>query len=595
LAFSYANGTWTTTVRTGEAANLSILSCPTATFCGAFGLTPSRDVVTGALVNSIWSATDQGLQGTVTSIYPISCPSTYYCASLGQSSDATGPIALLLQEVNGVVGESPAPAGVLSGISCPAVAMCYASGNSFDGTQTVYSITNGTWTSMTQPTLSTPNFNLARLSSISCTSVTSCVAVGLEAPSFAPILSLVETLVNGAWVQNPSQNIGSQFNDPVAVSCIDTYCLADGSFVGPDGNTQGLLMGEGVTDPTTHLAIHTDFANVKSGTIVEFDYSLTSPGGIPTGVVTFTSGSTYLCTTPASVFGCDSTQAPVGDDVITATYQGDPYFNGSTATAMLTVTGSTEPPPVSPPPPTVVGMAATPDGSGYWLAKSDGAVTDFGAAQFYGSMAGLALNSPIAHIVSTPDGKGYWLVASDGGTFTFGDARFFGSMGGHHLNAPVVDLAPTKDGAGYWLVASDGGIFAFGDAIYQGSMGGTHLNRPVVGISADPATGGYWEVATDGGVFSFGAPFFGSTGTFQLNRPVNGMTVTPTGNGYWFVASDGGIFSFGGAGFHGSIGATRLNAPVVGMADDPATGGYWMVASDGGVFSFDSAFFGSGN
>ena len=241
----------------------------------------------------------------------------------------------------------------------------------------------------------------------------------------------------------------------------------------------------------------------------------------------------------------------------------------------------------------VTGMAATPDGNGYWLVDAQGAVSSHGSAVSYGSMSGQHLNAPINHIVSTPDGRGYWLVAADGGIFAFGNASFFGSMGGQHLNAPVVDIAPTSDGGGYWLVASDGGIFAFGDAVFHGSMGGQHLNRPVVGISPDYATGGYWEVATDGGIFAFAAPFFGSTGNLVLNRPVNGMTATPDGNGYWFVASDGGIFSFGDAAFRGSMGATPLNAPVVGMAGDPAGGGYWLVASDGGIFSFAAPFWGA--
>ena len=37
------------------------------------------------------------------------------------------------------------------------------------------------------------------------------------------------------------------------------------------------------------------------------------------------------------------------------------------------------------------------------------------------------LNKPIVGMAATPDGKGYWLVASDGGIFTFGDAAFYGS------------------------------------------------------------------------------------------------------------------------------------------------------------------------
>ena len=84
--------------------------------------------------------------------------------------------------------------------------------------------------------------------------------------------------------------------------------------------------------------------------------------------------------------------------------------------------------------------------------------------RFYGSMGGKPLNKPIVGMAATPDGNGYWVVASDGGIFTFGDATFYGSMGGQPLNKPIVGMAATPDGAGYWVVASDGGIFAFGDA-----------------------------------------------------------------------------------------------------------------------------------
>jgi len=244
--------------------------------------------------------------------------------------------------------------------------------------------------------------------------------------------------------------------------------------------------------------------------------------------------------------------------------------------------------------PSAVGIAATPNGGGYWVAWSNGRVSDHGNSGSFGDASTLKLVAPVSHIVATPDGLGYWLVASDGGTFAFGDAGFFGSMGGTPLNRPVVDLAPTPDGKGYWLVASDGGIFAFGDAGFHGSMGGQSLNRPVVGLAPDNATGGYWEVATDGGIFAFGAPFLGSTGSIHLNQPINGMTSTTDDGGYLFVASDGGIFAFGDAGFHGSAGSLVLNAPVVGMAVDSATGGYWLLGADGGIFAFDCPFHGAG-
>ena len=169
-------------------------------------------------------------------------------------------------------------------------------------------------------------------------------------------------------------------------------------------------------------------------------------------------------------------------------------------------------------------MAATADGSGYWLVASDGGIFSFGDANFYGSTGAVHLNKPIVGIAATPDGKGYWLVASDGGIFSFGDANFYGSTGGmsstsrswawpspprprllagglrrwhlrlrrrqllrvdrrHPLNKPIVGMASTPDGEGYWMVASDGGIFSFGDASSMVRPEGIHLTSPTVAIS----------------------------------------------------------------------------------------------------------------
>ncbi len=230
--------------------------------------------------------------------------------------------------------------------------------------------------------------------------------------------------------------------------------------------------------------------------------------------------------------------------------------------------------------------------SSYRFVGSDGGIFAFGDARFFGSTGAFPLNAPVVGMAATPDGGGYWLVASDGGVFTFGDARFDGSMGGSSLNAPVVGMAATPDGGGYWLVASDGGVFTFGDARFDGSMGGSSLNAPVVGMAATPDGGGYWLVGSDGGVFTFGdARFDGSMGGSSLNAPVVGMAAIPDGGGYWLVGSDGGIFTFGDARFDGSMGGSSLNAPVVGMAASPDGGGYWLVGSDGGVFACGDAPF----
>ena len=64
----------------------------------------------------------------------------------------------------------------------------------------------------------------------------------------------------------------------------------------------------------------------------------------------------------------------------------------------------------------------------------------FGDATFFGSMGGQRLNQPITGIAANPDGLGYWSVAADGGVFAFGGAPFEGSLGDTRLNAPVIGI-----------------------------------------------------------------------------------------------------------------------------------------------------------
>ncbi len=223
----------------------------------------------------------------------------------------------------------------------------------------------------------------------------------------------------------------------------------------------------------------------------------------------------------------------------------------------------------------VVGVAATPNGLGYWVVAADGGVFAYGDAAFEGSTGATHLNAPVVGMAATPRGGGYWLVASDGGVFAYGNATFEGSAGGIHLNAPVVGMASTSDGGGYWLVATDGGVFAYGDAVFAGSMGGRPLNQPIVGMAATPTGSGYWLTAADGGIFAFGdAPFEGSMGSSPLNQPIVGMATSPDGGGYWLAAADGGVFNFGDAPFEGSDAGTPQQAPAVGIAG--RSGGYWI-------------------
>ena len=235
---------------------------------------------------------------------------------------------------------------------------------------------------------------------------------------------------------------------------------------------------------------------------------------------------------------------------------------------------------------TAVAAAPTPDGRGFWVAWSNGAVSAEGDAHWYGDMSGHVLNRPIVGIASTPNGGGYWLLGGDGGVFEFGDAHFYGSTGNMHLNAPALQMIASHDGRGYDFVARDGGIFQFGDAPFYGSTGNIRLNKPVVGMAVNSTGKGYWLVASDGGIFQFGqAPFHGSTGNVHLGAPVVGMAPTIGGGGYWILSADGGVFNFGNAVFKGSGVGQTGGSPAVSIIATRDAGGYWIVLASGRVLN----------
>ncbi len=59
-------------------------------------------------------------------------------------------------------------------------------------------------------------------------------------------------------------------------------------------------------------------------------------------------------------------------------------------------------------------------------------------------MGGLPLNSPVVGMAARPQGDGYWLVARDGGVFSFGNARFHGSLAGVWTGTHVVGIAASR-------------------------------------------------------------------------------------------------------------------------------------------------------
>jgi hypothetical protein len=468
------------------------VSCPSVGNCIAVGtyedeFSTEPDLMVVTETNGTWA---QGAQiafpggGTFGYFTGVSCASAGNCVAVGYyGNGSSSQQAMVVAQVNGAWGQAteiapPSNAGgnaSLSGVSCPSVGNCVAAG-SYEGNAEamVAAETNGTWTPSIE-IQSPPNGGStpdAALGSISCYSVGNCGALGRFSAGY-----MVASETGGVWAQAselstpPAAGVGATslpYSPIGGLSCTTQgSCVVVGSvLMGGSDEAMSVTESGGVWEPATNIS------------------SLTpDPGGYSnlTGVA---------CGSPDSCVAIGT-------------------FDGGNTGSMAV--------------PTV----------------------PLGDAGFHGSTGNIHLNQPIVGMAATPDGGGYWLVASDGGVFTFGDAGFHGSTGNIHLNQPIVGMAATPDGGGYWLVASDGGVFTFGDAGFHGSTGNIHLNKPIVGMAATPDGGGYWLVASDGGVFTFGdAGFYGSTGNIHLNQPVVGMATTHDGRGYWEVASDGGIFGF---------------------------------------------------
>jgi hypothetical protein len=202
----------------------------------------------------------------------------------------------------------------------------------------------------------------------------------------------------------------------------------------------------------------------------------------------------------------------------------------------------------------IVGASVTAAGASATPSTSEAAVSSradvfaYGHASLYGSTGTPHLADPIVGVAATPNGRGYWLVASDGGIFSFGDARFHGSTGALHLNQPIVGMASTPSGRGYWLAAAGGGMFSFGDASFHGSVTAASLSRPIVGMASTPSGRGYWLVSGNGHVFRFGdaARFAPATaagarttrGSSLVSASIVGIAASAGGRGFW-LAADG--------------------------------------------------------
>ena len=588
FAERWNGSSWTTFPVDSPGANdgslLYDVSCVSSSDCWAVGVQSGGRGTGPNVLAEHWDGAAWSIVGVPAMsgyLMSVACVSSDNCWAVGSTYDptTTDPLHSFALHWNGSawllvsIPSSGQNYDLLTGIACTNSSNCWAVGaagpqpinsalipnvypETDDSDPWIVHWNGAAWSGAPTPDTSSPNG--AILSGVSCVAGSECWAVGSTMDDKShPLAPLVEEWNGASWTATLAPAIGTNamLSD---VSCASsTECWAVGAYVNANvemPNGPGLIGFAEQWDGATWSIDPTPNATPSS-----YLYGLACiPGSlcVATGFV----GSTG--NTPDLQPLIEVTQAPAtGQQGFLATATDGGVFTFGDANFYGSMGGTHLDAPI-------VGMAATPDGGGYWLVAADGGVFAFGDANFYGSMGGTRLDAPIVAMAATPDGGGYWLVAADGGVFAFGDANFYGSMGGTHLDAPIVGMAATQGGAGYWMVASDGGVFAFGDANFDGSMSGAHLDAPIVKMAATPDDGGYWLLGSDGGVFAVGdAAFFGSVPAQGLvaNGAVVGISVSPDGHGYRLVTAKGSVYSYGDAGGLGNLAQMQLNAPIIGV------------------------------
>jgi hypothetical protein len=220
------------------------VSCANATTCFAVGyfnngggditLVERWNGTSWSIVPSPNTSTQNGR------LLGVSCTSSTNCFAVGYYITSSGDTLTLVERWNGTswsIVSSPNPTGatysLLNGVSCTSSTSCFAAGGweTGDGDGTLVERWNGTsWSIVSSPNPTGASYS--HLLSVSCTSATSCFAVGDDLRSGAYV-TLVERWNGTSWSLVPSPNPAATYPPGEAslegVSCTSaTNCFAVG-------------------------------------------------------------------------------------------------------------------------------------------------------------------------------------------------------------------------------------------------------------------------------------------------------------------------------------------------------------------------------
>ena len=253
----YWNGSAWTIQASPDPSSVSELdgvSCPSATSCTAVGSygNPSSATVENFLAEH-WNGrtwTQQVDRGRAGSSYDnltaVSCTSSTSCMAVGDFQNSSGNALTLAEHWNGstwTIQPTPNPKGqgaapYFGGVSCTSSTSCIAVGSYFGSNLDSFTLAehwNGaTWAIQPTPR-SSPSMDL---SAVSCSSARSCIAAGAYQNSVNVEFTLVEEWDGSTWMRQATPNPAGSTPELVAVSCpVATSCTAVGNYYGDLADT----------------------------------------------------------------------------------------------------------------------------------------------------------------------------------------------------------------------------------------------------------------------------------------------------------------------------------------------------------------------
>jgi PASTA domain/Divergent InlB B-repeat domain len=325
LLLTETAGSWATGVEaalpadaatSNQLASLGSISCASAGNCTAVGgyffmSGPDSWASQALMVTETAGTWDTGVEPSLPAnaltpnpnagLSSVSCSSAGNCTAVGSYTDnSPGTGGLLLSQTAGNWGpgveaalpsnantQAPGPLYALRSVSCASAGNCSAVGTYFDdsgnGQGLFLNETAGAWARGVEavaPADAASTGQLVLLTSVSCSSVGNCSAVGGYNVNPVGGEDVLMTETAGTWAPGTEMSLPSNAISPLGVNSVACpsagSCNAVGSYeVEGEGGSQGVLLGTSTTPPRKTLTVSK--SGTGSGTITS------SPSGIDCG------------------------------------------------------------------------------------------------------------------------------------------------------------------------------------------------------------------------------------------------------------------------------------------------------------------------